>query len=57
MKKIAIVLLASISLTLASCGGGSEKVESTDSTKVAVSVDTTCAAKCDSVKTDSASVK
>lgn len=41
MKKIAILLLAVVTLSLTSCGGSEEKVETTvvDTTMVAVPVD------------------
>ena len=41
MKKIALMLIASATLFLASCSNGSEKTETTTTDSTAVAVDTT----------------
>jgi len=60
MKKIAIVLFASSSLVLSSCGGSAEKCEGNcaDSTAVvAPATDSVAPVAVDSTKADTASVK
>lgn len=56
MKKIAIMLFASATVFLASCGNGAEKAETSTTDSTAVVVDST-ATTVDSTSVDTTSVK